>query len=141
MLVGSLRGVSQELVSDLIDQQPTYILISDAALSKPTYFEEENYSRAGYRYRIITTTSEIYNSLFIEKIIIDIEESPVGLEFSKEIRFNEIYECLELSEETDPVEFEKWLTANRFIVRVGKVLLKYEVVDKEDSFSFKITKL
>ncbi len=124
VLTISCKGQKFEI--NVIEQDPNYLLISEIYLGEATYYDDEDDSNAGYRYRIITTTSEIYNSIFIEKLIIDIEDSPVKLAYSFKLDFNDVHEYFKLHKETDIVTFRRWLKPDTFTLGVGK--LDFDIV-------------
>lgn len=130
---------SQEPSSFLLEGQPKYILISSVAFSEPVYFDEENDERAGYKYRLVTTTSEIYNSIYLERIVIDIEESPVAIEFSNKIDLSSLYQSHDLSKETDLLVFKEWLSSNTFVIKIGDIPFWIEVIGDYNNPKIKIS--
>ena len=63
-------------------KKPKYISIRDVIVAPAFFFESAKSDYyAGYKYRAIITMSEIYASLYIEKINLDIEGSNMEIEW------------------------------------------------------------
>ena len=133
-------GSSQEPKSYLLEGKPKYVLISNISFSEPVYFEEENDARAGYMYRIVTTSSEIYNSIFLERIIIDIEESPVEIVCSKKIELRSLFDFYDFSKETDLVVFKEWLSSTSFIIKIGEDPFRFDIIESNMGLEIKVTR-
>jgi hypothetical protein len=130
ILVGSIvqKCKSQEPRISLEEGKPIYILISDMKLGKPIYFEHESNSHAGFKYRIVTTTSEIYNMVFLERLVIDIEDNPVDIDFSKKLNLDSLFVHYKLSRETELVSIVEWVSEKCFMFRIGDELFRICIV-------------
>ena len=115
-----------------------YLSIVDVKQSKSFYYKDGNDYRAGYIYRIITSRSEIYNTLYIEKIVFDAEGFPVEIEWTKRINTDGIFQKYGLSEETDMLSVTKWNLGNSFIIVVGDIL--FDAVININSNKIEISK-
>ena len=115
-----MRGcISQEPCITLKNGEPKYILITEINLGKPVYFENGSDSRAGYKYRLVTTTSEIYNTIFLERLLIDIEESPVDVDYIRKIDLDNIFQYYKLSRETEVIRIVEWISEHCFLLVIG----------------------
>ncbi len=118
---------SQNPGLSLIDEKPKYVLIRNISTSNPTYYENGDDYKAGHVYRIVESSFEIYNSIYVEKIIFDIEEIPSTISWSKKLKTEELYQFLKLGEETNPILFGEWLNPNSFTLKIGANTLKIKI--------------
>ena len=63
----------------------------------------------GRAYRICITTSEIYNNLYIEQVILGTEGCCKKIAWKKELDLYDLFKEFKLTGEVTNVEFSKWL--------------------------------
>lgn len=114
-------------------KKPKYISISDVIVAPAFFFESAKSDYyAGYKYRAIVTISEIYASLYIEKITLDIEGSNMEIEWSRKVKILDIFDAYQLSQETTQINDIKWLDVDSFTFLLGdmKFVGKISDIDK-----------
>ncbi len=129
----SCIGMPKGLRVQLKEQNANYPSICNIHVAPDHYYENsDDDSNAGMRYRVVVTLSEIYYSLFIEKITIDIEGSPVNIVWSKKIDINSLIEHLGLSQETTMVGKVVFSDYSNFTFLLGDKKVAMQIIDKDE---------
>jgi hypothetical protein len=98
---------------------PKYELITNISLG-PFGYEKKGETEITYRYRIIISTFEIYDDLFIEKLKITGEEDiPDGIDWSRMLDLKPILEKLKISTEQQNISKIEWLSPTSLRFRLG----------------------
>ena len=122
ILIQSLSVFSQSIESEPKLHKSDIFLSVTYLQESPKYFNE----KAGYDYafRFILTTDEIYDYVFIEKVIYEEEGGLKQLEWRKKLEMDLFYE-IGATGEISNVNFNNWLKENSFSMTIQE--LKYEV--------------
>jgi hypothetical protein len=72
----------------------------------------------GISYRVIITRSDIYNSLFIEKITYGTEGCCKNIVSTKEIPVNELFKLFSITGEHAGVKFVEWIDSASFVISI-----------------------
>ena len=101
--------VGQSTVCNLIDKEVKYELISHMQIGEMEYFDDfkDDY-KAGFRYRIIVKRIEIQESIFIEKIIVDIEGIPSNISWCKKIDLTALIDAYKINKEQITITNINW---------------------------------
>jgi hypothetical protein len=108
------------------NMMPKYELITNISLGPFGYTVKDKTERP-YRYRVIVSTFEIYDDLFIEKLKINDEEGiPQGVDWSRMLDLKLLLVKLNVPAEQQKISKIKWLTPTslRFILGGKPIVLK-----------------
>ncbi len=126
----------QNRIYQLTDSSLDYKLISFMTLGEMKYFEDfDNDDSAGFRYRLVVDRFETHESLFIEKIIVDVEGIPNKIEWCKKIILKPLLEKYELEKEYTLIESLEWQTHDSFDFKLNE---KYFYIKIKDDRSIEI---
>lgn len=85
---------------------------------------------ASFAFRVVITTSEIYNSIIIEKINFGPEGSNARIGNIKELNINEFQDKLKIKGELAGFEFDKWINSSSFIIKRSDRNFSFSDIDK-----------
>ena len=98
---------------------PKYELITNISLG-PFGYEVKGKAELPCRYRVIVSTFEIYDDLFIEKLKINNEEGiPQGVEWSRMLDSRLLLEKLNVPTEQQKISKIEWLSPTSLRFRLG----------------------
>jgi hypothetical protein len=98
---------------------PKYELITSITLG-PFGYESKGSTEIPYRYRVLVSTFEIYEDLFIEKLKINNEEGiPQGVEWSRRLDLIPLLEEFNISTEQQKIGHFEWLSPVSFRFSLG----------------------
>jgi hypothetical protein len=104
-------------------------------ISKGELFIPENQKTKefpiGEFYRLIITTSEIYNGIYIEKGIESESGGGTKIIWKRLVNENDLYSNFHLRGEFSGVEFVKWNSWNSFILKIQGEKYKFNHIDKK----------
>lgn len=104
-------------------------------ISKGELFIPENQNTEefpiGEFYRLIITTSEIYNGIYIEKGIESENGGGTKIVWKRLISENDLYSNFNLKGEFSAVEFVKWNSWNSFILKIQGEKYKFNHIEKK----------
>jgi len=92
--------------------------------------ESEKEFPLGESYRLIITTSEIYNGIYIEKIIEGENGGIIKIAWKRIINENDLYNKFPLRGEFAGVEFINWNNWNSFNIKIQGELYKFSEIEK-----------
>ncbi len=98
-----------------------FVRLSFLSQSPITFFKEpfdENIESEAYR--VLVTTSEIYNSIFIDRVVFGTETCCKRVDKTWEIDSFELSEKLELRGEFTGFKFIQWNSTNEFIFEIKR---------------------
>jgi hypothetical protein len=98
------------------EQEDSFFINKDAVVS--------------YSYRVIITTSEIYNSIYIEKVIFGIEGSNARISKIKKINMDEFQAKFKIKGEIAGFELEKWINEKIFLIKRNDRKFKFSAIDQ-----------
>jgi hypothetical protein len=104
--------------------------ISKGELFIPEYQKTKEFP-IGEFYRLIITTSEIYNGIYIEKGIENENGGGTKIVWKRLINENDFYSNFNLKGEFTGVEFIKWNSWNSFNLKIQDEKYKFNHIDKE----------
>jgi len=105
---------------------PKYELISNISLG-PFGEEIKGETEITYRYRVVISTFEIYDDLFIEKFKINNEEGiPDGIDWSRMLDLKPLLKKLKISTEHQNISKIEWLSPTSLRFRLGGKLIVLE---------------
>jgi hypothetical protein len=111
----TLAVKGQNNVYQLTDSPLDYKYICFLTLGEMEYFDDfENDGEAGFRYRLIVDRFETHESLFIEKIIVDVEGIPNKIAWCKRVNLKPLMEKYKLEKESTLIESLEWQTQKSF---------------------------
>jgi hypothetical protein len=84
----------------------------------------------GISFRLIITTSDIYNNIYIEKITYGMEGCCKKIVYKKEIPLSDIFKRFKLNGERSGVEFVKWLNPTSFELKIYDDIYRIWDIDK-----------
>lgn len=129
----TLTSFGQSLTYKLADSPLDYKYISYLVLGEMEYFEDfDNDGEAGLRYRLIIEQFETQESLFIEKIIVDVEGIPNKIDWCKRINLSPLVEKWKLSSEYTSVESIEWKSHNSFYFILNEKHLYAKIKENEN---------
>lgn len=98
---------------------PKYELITSVTLG-PFIYDSNDNTEFPCRYRAIVSTFEIYDDLFIEKLLIDNEEGiPQGIEWSRRLDLGPLFDKLKIPTEQQNIDNIKWLSPTSLQFNLG----------------------
>lgn len=104
-------------------------------ISKGELFIPENQNlkefSIGEFYRLIITTSEIYNGIYIEKGIESENGGGTKIVWKRLINENDLYSNFNLRGEFSGVKFVKWNSWNSFILKIQGEKYKFNHIEKK----------
>ena len=110
------------------DEKPDYNLITGVEVGEPIYSDS---SESGVRYRIIITTFEIYQNIFIEQQSLGAEAIPDSTNWSKLIKLYDIVTFYKISSEQQHVSDLQFISPKSFVFSMGGKKFRVNEIDKE----------
>ena len=108
-------GFAQKQNIELVAENPRYESIVDVIMGPRQWLDNSDSDyEAGFQYRIVVTRMEIYETLFIEKLIIDIEGSITKIKWAKMPKMIELMDKLNISSEQQNFSDIKWTDDQTF---------------------------
>jgi len=101
------------------------------------WLEEPEKDVEGEAYRICITTSEIYNSLYIEQVTFGMEGCCKKIVSKKELDLYKLFEIYQLTGEIANVEFRTWIDFKTFQLNIKGIIFTMDI--EPDNF-VKITR-
>ena len=105
-------------------------------ISKGDLFIPENQNNKefpiGEFYRLIITTSEIYNEIYIEKGSESENGGGTEIVWKKLINEDDLYSSFHLTGEFSDIKFVKWNSWNSFILRIQEENYLFNEIDKAE---------
>jgi len=105
-------------------------------ISKGELFISENQKTKefpiGEFYRLIITTSEIYNGIYIEKGIESESGGGTKIIWKRLVNENDLYSNFHLKGEFSDIEFVKWSSWNSFILKIQGGKYKFNNIDEKE---------
>ncbi len=105
-------------------------------ISKGKLFIPENQKTKefpiGEFYRLIITTSEIYNSIYIEKGIESENGGGTKIVWKRLVNEDDLYSNFSLKGEFSDIKFIKWNTWNSFVLRMHEKNYLFNQIDKTE---------
>ncbi|MGY5353553.1 hypothetical protein [Wenyingzhuangia sp. IMCC45467] len=105
------------------------------SISKGNLFIAENQKKeefpVGEFYRLIITTSEIYNGIYIEKGIESENGGGTKIIWKRLVNEDDLYSNFHLKGEFSGVEFVKWNSWNSFILKIQGEKYKFNNINKK----------
>ena len=133
-VLGGAELFSQStVVANIIENKKAdYASITSLVVSTPYYYKPiKSDNNAGYKYRAIITTSEIYTELYVEKIKLDVEGGIVDIEWSKKINTRSILDSYGMSSETSQISGIIWKDENSFTFFMGSRKLLGRIINSD----------
>jgi hypothetical protein len=125
-------GHSQEYQIELTDKSPTYQSIVEVNLGEIRWLDSSNSDHeAGFQYRLIVTRFEIYESLFIDKLILDIEGIVSKVAWTKKVDLSTLVRSIGVSSEQQTIGSTKWTQINSFDFTLGGIALNANIVNEQ----------
>lgn len=125
---------SQESIKlGLTDREPRFLSVIDVYVSPSVFYDkvlDEN--EAGLKHRLIVTLSGIYSTVYLDKILLNIEGGINKQKWSRKLELRQLYSQFSLSEETDHLEFVRWVDANTFMFKIDSFKFKAKIIDDEN---------
>ncbi len=87
---------------------------------------------AGYKQRLIITLSEIYTTVYIDKLKLDVEGGITECVWSRRMDMTKLYESFSLSYKTDHIKNIKWTSVNSFAFEISGHKLNAIITENED---------
>lgn len=121
-------GYAQNIDLVLSEEQPEYELIVDVQVSSSVYADDpvSDYE-AGHRYRLIITRARIFESLYIEKQILNVEGGVYKTDWSKKIDMFDLVDKLEISPEQMVFKAPNWVDVATFTVKLSNKKIKINI--------------
>ena len=133
-IINASYGYSQtEIRTSDVSEKNIYNSIT--YINKGDLFIPENEKReefpVGEFYRLIITTSEIYNGIYIEKGIESENGGGTKIVWKKHINEDDLYSNFSLRGEFAGITFVKWNSWNSFILKIQGENYKFTEIDKK----------
>jgi len=131
-LVSTAQNDTQTIDLSFKKKNASYLSISELKIGIPYYYDDviDDYN-AGYVYRIIIVREEIYYSIYIERLILDIEGGVRRIEWSRKLEFNKLLEVLNLSNETTEISGINWKENDTVIFNLDKKEIKFSIYNTD----------
>lgn len=132
-LLGHHGEAQESFKVDLIEREPCFLSVVNVYASPPVYDEKIVYEyEAGYMHRLIVIMSGIYSSVYVDKLILDVEGGVSKRKWSRVIDLRQLYSHFSLSEETDHLEFVQWDGVDKFSFKMYKFDFEAQIVEDEN---------
>ena len=92
----------------------------------------------GVAYRVIITTSEIYNNMYIEKVTFGMEGCCKTIESKRELSIDNVFKLFNLIGERSGVEFVEWKSPTCFIFKIYNDKFRVEDIHMDGPIIIKI---
>jgi hypothetical protein len=131
---------AQKKSIEFVLEKPKYESIVDVIMGPQQWHENiDSDSEAGFQYRIVITRMEIYETIFIEKLIIDIEGGFTKIEWAKMLNMDALMDQFKIPSEQQNFSEIKWSRDQSFSALFHTILFtarisedeKYIIVEKE----------
>ena len=133
LLFALTSSFGQNLTCKLTDSPLDYKLISYMDLGEMEYFEDfDNDSETGLRYRLIIERFETHESLYIEKIVVDVEGIPNRIDWCKRISISSLLENWKLEKEYTSIDLIEWKNYNRFEFKLNGKYFSAKIINAEN---------
>jgi hypothetical protein len=125
---------SQESIKlNLTDREPCFLSVVNVYVSPSVYDEKiVDEHEAGYKHRLIVILSGIYSTVYIDKIILDVEGGVNKQKWSRELELGQLYSRFSLSEETVHMKLIQWIDVDKFTFKMGRFNFEAKIVDNEN---------
>ncbi|MFC2152535.1 hypothetical protein ACFLSE_08410 [Bacteroidota bacterium] len=92
----------------------------------------------GVSYRVIVTTSEIYNQIYIETATFGTEGCCKKITDKRELPLKDVFKVFNLKGEITGIEFVEWIHSVSFIFKIGNEKFKVEDIHMDGPIITKI---
>lgn len=134
-----ISASGQSIDCELIDKSIKYELISFMQVGDMEYFDDtDNDYEAGVRYRLIIKRFEIHESLYIEKLIVDIEGIPRRVDWCKNVNLDKLIDLYKLDSEQTNIKILDWDTYNEFTIELNDMKFKVKI-ENDSADNVKVT--
>jgi hypothetical protein len=125
-------GKTQNHSIELVEKKPKYESIVDICMGTQQWYKNsESDYEAGFQYRIVVTRMEIYETLFIEKLIIDIEGGVSKIEWAKVVDMSALLNLFDIPSEQQNIDKMEWLGKQGLRARLHNTYFKARISDDE----------
>lgn len=128
-------SLSQESIKlDLTDRELRFLSVVDVYVGPSVFYDkilDEN--EAGLKHRLIVTLSGIYSTVYLDKILLNIEGGVNKQKWSRKLELRQLYSQFSLSEETDHLEFVRWIDVNTFVFKIDRFKFEAQIADDEST--------
>lgn len=136
LFLTSHKIYAQKTTVSLLEREPEYKLIVDVIVSPVTYYDEQvSDYESGYRFRLIITRARIFESIFLEKQILNSEGGVYKSDWVRKIDTIKLVDQLGVSTEKMNFKNLKWLDSSTFQIYLSNKKLKSSILSK-DSITF-----
>lgn len=131
-LTSTAQSDTQTIDLSFKKENASYLSISELKVGIPHYYDDmvDDYN-AGFVYRIIIVREEIYYSIYIERLILDIEGGVRRIEWSRKLEFNKLLEVLKLSNETTEILGICWIDSDTLTFNLDKKKILFDIYNAD----------
>lgn len=133
LFVISYCGFGQETIQlSLIEREPSFLSVIEVHVGPPIFYnnvlDEKN---AGFKHRLIVSLSGIYTTVYVDKIMVDIEGDTNKQDWCYKIEMGQLYSKFTLSQETDHLEFLRWVDTDSFVFEIDNLMFEARIADDD----------
>ncbi len=141
IVLGHCCFAQESIKLNLTDQEPTFLSVVDVYVSPSVFYDKIlDEKEAGFKHRLIVTLSEIYSTVYLDRILLDIEGGINKQKWSRKLDLRQLYSKFSLSEETDHLVFIHWVDASKFRFKVDEYFFEAQIIDNGNTLDVLIVK-
>jgi hypothetical protein len=133
LLIITQLNFAQSTSIELSNGTPKYESIVDIIMGPQEWYESSDFDyEAGFQYRIVVTRMEIYETLFIEKLIIDVEGNHTKIEWAKVLNMHLLLKEFGIHPEQQNFNNIEWDQGKCFNAVMDSIPFICKISDDED---------